>query len=202
MRNVSIAPLEKEIVVIDDASCDATPDILKDMKGIVAVFHKKNSGKGAAIKTGLLQATGAIILIQDADREYNSKHIPELVRAFETTHSAAIYGSRNLRPGRRGYPLYIFGVVLLTALVNLRYKTILTDVYTGYKLFKGEVIRDITLESSGFEFEMEITMKILKAGGSIYEIPINYEPRKFKDGKKIRGWDGAVGLWTWFRNSI
>ncbi|HEY4511731.1 MAG TPA: glycosyltransferase family 2 protein [Candidatus Paceibacterota bacterium] len=194
---------EKEIIVIDDGSTDETGKLaLSYMSKVRYIKHPINKGKGEAIKTGIVSSSGDCILIQDADREYNSKHIPELVRAFETTHSAAIYGSRNLRPGRRGYPLYIFGVVLLTALVNLRYKTILTDVYTGYKLFKGEVIRDITLESSGFEFEMEITMKILKAGGSIYEIPINYEPRKFKDGKKIRGWDGAVGLWTWFRNSI
>lgn len=203
VTEVNVPGWDKEIVIVDDGSTDGTKKVIEKFNDrVVFRAHETNKGKGEAIKTGISNSKGDCILIQDADHEYDSKYIPELVKAFETTGSAAIYGSRNINPGRRGYPLYIVGVALLTALVNVRYKTALTDVYTGYKLFKGDIIRNIPLQSSGFEFEMEVTMKLLRAGHTIHEIPIGYEPRKFKDGKKIRGWDGVVGMWTFFRNVI
>ncbi|MDI6603376.1 MAG: glycosyltransferase family 2 protein [Patescibacteria group bacterium] len=201
IRLVIAAPIlnyEKEIIVIDDGSTDGTEKILKSLKeknGFLLLQHPKNLGKGAAIKTGLKKVTGDFVLIQDADLEYDPNDYQNLLNALDE-NSPVVYGSRNLGKGKRGYLFYLLGGRFLTAFLNIMFGSNLTDVNTGYKLFRADIIKNINLESNGFEFCEEVTAKILKSGYPIKEIPIHYYPRKFSEGKKIRFWDGLIGFWT------
>lgn len=200
LQRVKQAPVldyEKEIVIVDDGSIDGTGEILENLKrefNFVFLKHDKNAGKGAALQTGIKAASGDFILIQDADLEYDPNDYQILLRALDN-HSV-VFGSRNLTPERSGYWHFVLGVKILTGLVNFLFKARLTDVYTCYKLFPAPLIKSIHLESNGFEIEAEITVKILKRAVSIKEVPIHYYPRKFKEGKKIRFYDGLLGLWT------
>lgn len=196
--NASVLDYKKEIIVVDDGSNDGTEKILENLKEkfhFILLKHSQNLGKGAGIKTGLEQVTGDWVLIQDADLEYNPDDYPKLLGAL-SEKSPVIYGSRNLEKQKRGYWPYVLGAKFLNFLVNLLFGSKLTDVYTGYKLFPASLIKEISLTSRGFEFEIEITLKVLKKGIVIKEIPIHYYPRKFSEGKKIRCRDGLIGLWT------
>ena len=187
---------EKEIIVVDDGSTDGAEKILKSLKekhNFLLLCHPKNLGKGAAIKTGLKKVTGDFVLIQDADLEYEPNDYQDLLSALDQ-NSPVVYGSRNLGKTKRGYFFFFLGGRFLTAFLNIMFGSNLTDINTGYKLFRTDIIKNINLESNGFEFCEEVTAKILKSGYSIKEIPIHYYPRKFSEGKKIQFWDGLIAL--------
>lgn len=204
LNRVSAAPVfnyRKEIIVVDDGSTDGTRELLERLKGkfnFVYLRHPANFGKGRAIRTGLEKVSGQLVLIQDADLEYNPLNYQDLLKIFEKNNSI-IYGSRNIAPKKRGYFHYVLGVWFLTALVNLLFGSKLTDVYTCYKLFPADLIKLVPLKSNGFEFEAEITAKLLGRGYQIREVAVDYNPRRFKEGKKIRFKDGLKGIWTILR---
>lgn len=195
--------IKKEIIVVSDGSTDATGRILSAEKNIKFLRHEKNKGKGAAVKTGLKYATGDLIIIQDADLEYNPSDYSKLLKPILEDKAGVVYGSRLIN-----YPLKLWGknkTVLpthliankfLTFLTNILYKSRLTDMETGYKLFKREILQNISLKSSGFEFEPEITAKILKSGIPISEVPVKVTPRTYEEGKKIGLIDGFFAVWT------
>ncbi|MDP3965655.1 MAG: glycosyltransferase family 2 protein [bacterium] len=201
VKRVSDVPLsgyEKEIIVVNDGSDDGTERLLKRLKensGFILLEHNANLGKGAAIKTALTRVTGNLVLIQDADMEYDPNDYQELLAAVDT-ESPVIYGSRNLGRAERGHFLYFLGGKFLTALFNILFGAHLTDINTGYKLFPADLIKSISLESNGFEFCEEITAKIYTLGYRVKEIPIHYTPRSFSEGKKISALDGLIGIWT------
>lgn len=192
---------QKEIIVVDDGSKDNSKSKIQKAKSqfkiqnLTLLSHETNQGKGAAVRTGLAAASGEAVIVQDADLEYDPSDIKLLLDELDRG-ADVVYGSRNLKPARRGYSHYVWGAAFLTWLVNLFFRTKLTDVYTCYKLFKTEVIKKINIESRGFELEMELTVKTLKLGYTIKEVPIHYYPRKFSEGKKIRLKDGLKGIWT------
>lgn len=202
LRKVFAVPVldyAKEIIIIDDGSTDGTSIILENLQErfpFRLISQPENQGKGTALRTGFHQASGEIILIQDADLEYDPADWEKILKVFKNPTVSVVYGSRNLRPKRRGYRLFVFGVAFLTKLINLLFKSDLTDSYTCYKAFRRETLKKIELNSVGFEIEAEITAKILKAGEKISEVPINYSPRRFAEGKKIHWPDGLKGIWT------
>jgi glycosyltransferase involved in cell wall biosynthesis len=190
---------EKEIVVVNDGSTDNTSKILEklsEVNNFKLLKHEKNLGKGQAIKTGLGECTGDLIIIQDADLEYNSNDIPLLLNKMSSDISA-VYGKRgSKRWPKRGY-YYIIGAKILTITINILFGGKLTDTYTGYKLFNVSRIGiDLlkNLKSTGFEFEAEVTCKILAQSGKIVEVPINYIPRSKNEGKHIGLKDVFKGL--------
>ncbi len=201
----------KQIIVVNDGSTDNTEKEIEKIenRAITLLSHKENRGKGAAIKTALGHVMGDFIIVQDADMEYDLADINLLIKELESG-ADVIYGSRELpvsssqgrHPRRRGYPHYVLGVWLLTFLINLRFRSKLTDAYTCYKLFPVDIIKSLNLESNGFEIEMELTVKTLKEKYKIKEIAINYTPRKFVEGKKIRFRDAIKGISTFFKFSI
>ncbi len=196
---------KKEIIVIDDCSTDQTSAVLSKVKFVKFKFlqHKKNLGKGAAIKTGLNEASGEFIIIQDADLEYDPWDYNRLLEPIIQNRSEVVYGTRLVN-----YPLKLWGrnkTVLpshliankfLTALFNFIYGSNLTDMETCYKLFSKEILNKISLKSNRFEFEPEITSKIVKAGFDIIEVPIKVKPRNYEEGKKIGFVDGLKAIWT------
>ena len=193
--------LEKEIIVVDDGSKDNTLEIVKQIKNenpsvIVIASHKKNSGKGAAINTGFKKAKGDIVTIQDADLEYNINDFKKLVRPLVAGESKVVYGSRFLKKNSKGNSLFYWGNRILSLATSLIYFRKITDMETCYKLFSRGVIRDLVVESKGFDIEPEITSKILKKGYKILELPIDYFPRTKEEGKKIKVSDGFKALWT------
>lgn len=202
---VNLSGIKKEIIVIDDCSTDETGKILSNLNKIKFKYlkHKKNLGKGAAIKTGIECATGDFIIIQDADLEYDPVHYKELLEPFSKNSVEVVYGSRLIN-----YPLKLWGrnkTVLpthliankfLTFLTNLLYGSNLTDMETGYKLFKKEILKGIKLNSNKFDFEAEVTAKILRRRIPIIEVPISTKPRTYKEGKKISWKDGITAIWT------
>lgn len=185
-------PLKKEIIAVNDGSKDKTLEILKKVKDIKLISHVKNIGKGAAIRTALRHSTGDIILIQDADLEYNPSQIPILIRPILDEKTKVVYGTRFLRKRNKNWkiPLHYIGNRSLTFLTELLYRSNITDMETGYKIFDKNVIKDIKIRSKKFDFEPEITAKIRKKGYKIKEIPIEFNPRDFKEGKKITWIDG------------
>ena len=191
---------KKEIIVVDDSSTDKTKDKLKNLKNksIKIFYHSKNLGKGSAIRTGLENFTGDIVLIQDADLEYDPNEYEKLLKPIIEAKADVVYGSRfevitkNLS---KMYKLHYIGNLLLTFLTNILYGAKISDMETGYKVFKKDVIKKIKLKARRFDFEPEITAKILKKGFKIYEVPINFVGRKFKEGKKITWVDGVKAVY-------
>ena len=194
---------DREIIIVDDGSRDASRQKIAEFshaKDLTVIAHDTNQGKGAAIRTGLVAVTGDAVLIQDADLEYDPSDIAGLIAEFDRHGGkAVVYGSRELAPKRKGYPHYVLGVRILTALANFAFGSSLTDIYTGYKLFPASVIKEMPIASAGFEFEAEVTARLLGAGTAIVEVPISYNPRTFKEGKKIGARDGIRGMVTILR---
>jgi len=192
--------MEKEIIVVDDGSTDGTRDILREeeAKGdIRVIYHEANKGKGAAVRTGIQHAQGDIILIQDADLEYDPREYPKLLEPILEGRASVVYGSRFLGGPRKAMLFWhAVGNKLLTFVTNILFDSILSDMETCYKVFKADLIKSIPLHSNRFEIEPEITAKVLKRGYRIYEVPISYTGREYHEGKKISWKDGITALWT------
>ena len=188
---------DKEIIIVDDCSTDGTREVLKnEIEPIVhkVIYHKKNRGKGGALKTGIKYATGDVVIIQDADMEYNPKEYPNIVNAIFENQADVVYGSSFLRGGVKGYLRNYLANKFLTFLSNCKTGLKLTDMETCYKAFKREIIQSINIEEMRFGFEPEITAKIAKQGIKIKEVPIKYYPRKNSEGKKIGFKDGIRAI--------
>jgi glycosyltransferase involved in cell wall biosynthesis len=181
---------DMEVVIVDDASTDMTPQVLKNMPGVLVLRHGSNEGKGAAILTGLERATGKVVVIQDADLEYDPKEIPHLVSPIFEGKSLVVYGSR-FKGKIEGMKFsHYVGNKILSFFTSLLYGVRITDLMTGYKAFRTDVFRKLDLKSSRFEFELEVTVNALEKGYRIDEVPIAYSIRKF--GKAKIGWTDGV----------
>jgi glycosyltransferase involved in cell wall biosynthesis len=207
VREVDIGDIEKEIIIVDDFSRDGSREILRDeekrwIKAYLesvqfkVFYHEKNKGKGAAIRTALAHATGDLVIIQDADLEYDPEDYRKLLTPLLKGKADVVYGSRFTGERRNMLFWHWIGNKFLTLATNILYNTTLSDMETCYKLFRSEVVRGIKIRSNRFNFEPEITAKVMKKGIRIYEVPISYAGREFKEGKKITWRDGFSALWT------
>ncbi len=201
VRRVMEVPIEKELIIVDDGSTDGTRDALQEIggHGIKILFHEKNSGKGAAIRTGLQETTGEFIIIQDADLEYDPQDYLFLLKPILSGEADVVYGSRFRGEYRDFSTLHWWGNKFLSLMTNLLYRSHLSDMETCYKLFKASILKSIKFRSNSFNFEPEITAKLLRRGVRIIEVPISYTGRGFVEGKKITWRDGFSALWTLIR---
>jgi glycosyltransferase involved in cell wall biosynthesis len=191
--------LEKEIIVIDDGSDDGTRALLAEEEkqgDLILVYHRRNRGKGAAVRTGISHSTGDIVLIQDADLEYDPRDYPKLLQPILEERVTVVYGSRFLGPRKAMLFWHMLGNKLLTLTTNVLYNSILSDMETCYKAFRGDLVRSLDLKSEGWGIDPEITVKVLKRGHRIFEVPISYYGREYYEGKKISWRDGFTVLWT------
>lgn len=200
IQRVEDTNLAWEIVIVDDDSQDGTRDILKDLDGkdnLHIVLHEENQGKGAAVRTGISASKGDVLLIQDADLEYDPRDYPTLLQPLEEGIADVVYGSRFLGGPRRVVMFWhMVANHLLTFMTNILYNTILSDMETGYKVFRREVIEGMPLHAKRFDFEPEFTAKVLKRKYRIYEVPISFNPRDYSQGKKIKLKDAFEAVWT------
>lgn len=200
LRRVEAEKLATEIIVVDDGSTDGTREKLTSLNEdghLHIILHDRNLGKGAAVRTGIQEATGEVILIQDADLEYDPRDYPTLIQPIEEGIADVVYGSRFLGgPRRTAMYWHMVANKMLTFMTNLLYNTILSDMETGYKVFKKEVVEGMKIRANKFDFEPEFTAKILKRKVRVYEVPISFNPRDYEEGKKIGISDAFQAVWA------
>ena len=202
LQRVLDVSLADEIIVVDDGSTDGTRDILARIvdaghPGLQVLLLERNQGKGAALRRGFAAASTDLLLVQDADMEYDPRDYPTLLKPLQEGIATVVYGSRFLGGPRKA--MYFWNMIAnkcLTLLTNILYNAILSDMMTCYKVFRRELVADMTLRANGFDFEPEITAKVLKLGIHIYEVPISYNGREWGEGKKIRALDSLPVMWT------
>lgn len=200
VKRVQDTKLAWEIILVDDGSIDGTRDLLKEMDGkdnVRVILKEKNEGKGSAVTVGIQAAEGEILLIQDADLEYDPRDYPTLLQPLEEKIADVVYGSRFLGGPRRVVMFWhLVANYMLTFMTNILYNTILSDMETGYKVFRKEVVEGMTIHAKRFDFEPEFTAKILKRKYRIFEVPISFNPRDYSEGKKIKLTDAFEAVWT------
>ncbi len=206
LRRVREVPLWLEVIVVDDGSTDGTRDLLPGLEGTLIdtlVFHEKNRGKGAALRTGFQHATGDVVVVQDADMEYDPREFPLLLQPILAGKADAVYGSRFLGgPHRVLLFWHSIGNRVLTLLSNMFTDLNLTDMETCYKMIRRELLHSLPLSANRFGIEPELTARLAQADARIYELPISYDGRSYEDGKKI-GWkDGVSALWCILRYNV
>ncbi|MBZ0306610.1 MAG: glycosyltransferase family 2 protein [Anaerolineae bacterium] len=204
VQQVVAVGVASEIVIVDDGSKDGTRDLLPELEQtydiVRVILHVQNSGKGAAVSTGFQNATGDVFIIQDADLEYDPRDYPLLLKPIEEGRAKVVYGSRFLGGPRK--TMFFWNMIankFLTLVTNVLYNTILSDMETCYKVFRADVVRGMKIRSRRFDFEPEVTAKVLKKGIRIYEVPISYNGREWTEGKKIKWYDAPIALWTLIR---
>ncbi len=194
--------LAAEVIIVDDGSHDGTREVLEKIEAennaiVRILYHTHNQGKGAALVTGFKAASSDILLIQDADFEYDPRDYPMLLKPIEEGIAQVVYGSRFLGGPRKAMNFWnMVANKILTLVTNILYNAILSDMETCYKVMRAEVVRDMKIHAKRFEFEPEITAKVLKQGIRIYEVPISYNGREWSEGKKLKWTDGPIALWT------
>lgn len=195
VEKVKLAGYKKEIVIVDDFSSDGTREFLQKLNGYKILFHNRNMGKTAALRTGIKHVTGDYTIIQDADLEYSPSDYRKLVEKAEEKKADIVYGSRFMNKVTHKYRLLYLGNKLLSWLTSIFFGSKITDMETCYKLIKTKLLKGIEIESEGFGFEAEVTVKLLKKGHKIYEVPISYKGRPYSEGKKIGVKDGLSAAW-------
>jgi len=190
--------IDKEIIIVDDGSTDGTREVLEKWKdeNIRVIHHRRNQGKGSAIRTAIPYIEGEVVVIQDADLEYNPEDYYRLIEPILQGKAKIVYGSRFLKFNKPIYLRFLLGNKFLTWLINMLYHSRITDSYTCYKAFETDVLRNLTLRAKRFEFEAEVTVKLLKKGYELHEVPISYSPRTLREGKKINWKDALLGILT------
>ncbi len=200
LKRIKDTNLAWEILIVDDCSIDGTRDILKEIDGkdnVRVILKDENEGKGSAVTIGIREAKGDIFLIQDADLEYDPRDYPVLLKPLEEGLADVVYGSRFLGGPRRVVMFWhMVANHMLTFMTNILYNTILSDMETGYKVFRKEVVEGMTIHAKRFDFEPEFTAKILKRKYRIFEVPISFNPRDYSQGKKIKLKDAFEAVWT------
>lgn len=200
MRRAEVS-LSVEIIAVDDGSTDGSGEVLSTLQDstVTVIRHPVNRGKGAAIRSALKVAKGDLVLIQDADLEYDPDDWSRLIEPILKGKADVVYGSRFTGERKNMLPLHWIGNRVLSLVTNILYSTTLSDMETCYKLFRRSALDQISLRASRFDFEPEVTAKVLRAGYRIYEVPISYSGREVSEGKKITWRDGVVALWTLIR---
>lgn len=208
VRKVLDLDYQLEIVIVDDCSTDGTAEVAQELASaypdVQLARHDRNLGKTAALRTGFALTTGSVVIVQDSDLEYDPAEIPDVIQPILAGHADVVYGSR-FRVRRAARVLYFYHFVankMLTFLSNMLTNLNMTDIETGYKAFRGEIIRNMVIVSDGFGFEVEVTAKVAKLGCAVYEVPISYYGRTYDEGKKIGVTDGIKALWLIFRFNL
>ena len=198
IRRVLTVPLRIQLIVVDDGSKDGSAEILDRLHKELSfsLVHQANAGKGAALRRGFAEATGDLVVIQDADLEYSPEEFPELIDLICKGHADVVFGSRFIGRHRVFLFTHYLGNRIVTLATNVLYNTMLTDMETCYKVMRIEVLRSFTVESNGFGIEPELTAKIFKRGYRVYEVPITYAGRGYDEGKKITWKAGFEALWV------